>query len=460
MKPKLSDLWRWEGEVDRGPFLLWGAVLFAVKYNLDRAVLLVWFDTHWSLLNYFVPTQSAGVRGTLSGTSEHIVLLALALPFLWSGVALTLRRLRSLQWPLWLVVLFVVPVVKWFFFAALALLPRRAKEPPGLPGARVPARWERFMPHSAIGSAALAVVVSLVLALGATALSTTGLQAYGWGLFVGVPFAMGLVAVLVHGARERRSFGACVAVAMLATGIAGLALLALAFEGVICLLMAAPLAAALAFVGSVAGYFIQTGWWRTETPRVLCAAFLAVPLVIGAEHLEQAPAPLLAVKSSVEVNAPPERVWRHVVTFAELPPPTEFLFRAGVAYPIRAEIRGEGVGAIRHCVFSTGPFVEPIEVWDAPRLLKFSVTTNPEPMQEWTPYRSVHPPHLDGFLASSGGQFLLTPLPGGRTRLEGTTWYRHHMWPVGYWQAWSDFIIHRIHLRVLNHVRGLAEQGK
>ena len=147
-----------------------------------------------------------------------------------------------------------------------------------------------------------------------------------------------------------------------------------------------------------------------------------------------------------------------MVTFSELSAPTEWIFRAGVAYPLRAEIQGRGVGAVRHCVFSTGPFVEPIEVWDEPQLLKFSVTKNPAPMQEWTPYREIHPPHLDGFLASRGGQFKLIRQPGGATRLEGTTWYQHHMWPVGYWQAWSDAIIHRIHLRVLNHVKHLSEQ--
>ena len=48
--------------------------------------------------------------------------------------------------------------------------------------------------------------------------------------------------------------------------------------------------------------------------------------------------------------------------FAEIPPPSEMLFRAGIAYPIRAEITGHGEGAIRRCVFSTAPFVEPIEI--------------------------------------------------------------------------------------------------
>src|ERR1043165_1871728 len=202
---------------------------------------------------------------------------------------------------------------------------------------------------------------------------------------------------------------------------AGAALRALAFEAIICLLMAAPLALALALIGALAGHMAQASLWRGVPPHVYCVPVLAIPLMLGAEHLSHGPAALLAVTSAVVVNAPPERVWRHVVSFAELPPPRETLFRLGIAYPVRAQIAGHGPGALRHCVFSTGSFVEPIEVWDKPRLLQFSVTQNPAPMQEWTPYRHVHPPHLNGFLVSRKGRFLLTPLPGGRTRLEGSS---------------------------------------
>ena len=45
------------------------------------------------------------------------------------------------------------------------------------------------------------------------------------------------------------------------------------------------------------------------------------------------------------------------------------------------EIEGEGVGAVRHCVFSTGAFVEPITIWNEPRHLRFDVTAMPEPMR-------------------------------------------------------------------------------
>jgi hypothetical protein len=52
------------------------------------------------------------------------------------------------------------------------------------------------------------------------------------------------------------------------------------------------------------------------------------------------------------------------------------------------------------------------------------------------------------------------PLDGGRrTRIAGTTWYEHNLWPAGYWRVWSNHIIHRIHGRVLNHVKRLSEQA-
>lgn len=164
--------------------------------------------------------------------------------------------------------------------------------------------------------------------------------------------------------------------------------------------------------------------------------------------------------ASIEVKAPPEQVWQQVVAFTEIPPPTEMMFRAGIAYPIRGEITGRGPGAMRRCIFSTGAFLEPIEVWDEPRLLKFGVIASPAPLNELTPYGHIEARHLHGYFISEEGQFLMTALPDGGTRLEGTTHYRNAMWPAAYWHIWSDHIIHRIHLRVLNHIKEAAEQSQ
>lgn len=185
---------------------------------------------------------------------------------------------------------------------------------------------------------------------------------------------------------------------------------------------------------------------------------MLLPLTLGTLGFDVTAKPhVFEVRSSIEITASPERVWENVVSFSELPPPDEWYFNAGIAYPMRARIDGVGPGAVRYCEFSTGPFIEPIQVWDAPRLLRFSVAENPPPLNEWSPYSKIMPRHLHGYLVSKQGQFLLTLLPNGDTLLEGTTWYQHGLWPEAYWTMWSQAIIHRIHMRVLRHIKDLSE---
>ena len=70
-----------------------------------------------------------------------------------------------------------------------------------------------------------------------------------------------------------------------------------------------------------------------------------------------------------------------------------------------------GVGACRYCVFSTGAFVEPITVWDAPRLLRFRVTENPPALVELSPYGRLPTPHTHGYFVAEQGEFRLTRCP-------------------------------------------------
>ena len=454
MKVAPADFYHPGGALGRSRYFVLGALLMAVKYNLDRLLYAKMLGRTWS------PFDSEFVMNFLfrwslypQDSRQAAILAVSALPFLWIGVVLTLKRLRSAGLPLWLAVFFFLPVAKFLFFAALCVLPCR--ESAGDPAR---GRWDALLPASTLGSAVAAVVATFVPALVLGWLGTHFFENYAASLFMGIPFCQGFLAAIFHGRRERRSLGACIGVALLSITCAGAGFFAFAMEGIICLAMAAPLAAILAILGACLGCAVQGQRVHSgESGSLACVALLAMPGLMWLEDSRPPDDPLLKVVSAVDVAAPPERVWRNVVSFSDLPPPDEWIFRLGIAYPIRASIAGEGVGAIRRCEFSTGPFIEPIEVWDEPRLLKFSVTSNPAPMQEWTPYARVEPAHLHGFLVSEGGQFHLIPLPGGGTRLEGTTWYRHHMWPARYWQVWSDFLIHKIHLRVLRHVAQLSE---
>ncbi len=81
----------------------------------------------------------------------------------------------------------------------------------------------------------------------------------------------------------------------------------------------------------------------------------------------------------------------------------------------------------------------------------------PHPMRELSPWGAITPPHLEETLHCRRGEFRLVALPDGRTRLEGRTWYAMDLWPQAYFKLWADDLIHRIHVRVLDHIESLAE---
>jgi uncharacterized membrane protein YhaH (DUF805 family) len=220
MKIRLQNLWRLDGEINRAPFLVWAGLLFAVKYNLDRLLVYSLFGRHWSVLSYFEqPLPGITELSPAQNAKEFAVLLAASVPFLWIGVMLCLKRLRSAQLPLWLAVLFTVPILKWFLFAALAVVPERRKP------ATVPTSVPDWLPRSRLGSAAMAVGVTVPLALGACLVSTEILHRYGWALFVGMPFCTGFMSALIHGARVPRRLRESLAVSFIAVGLTAVMLL-------------------------------------------------------------------------------------------------------------------------------------------------------------------------------------------------------------------------------------------
>ncbi|HJY29313.1 MAG TPA: hypothetical protein VJ306_14900, partial [Pyrinomonadaceae bacterium] len=107
------DIWSWRGTIGRRRYLITGLVLFALKHNIDR-LLATLFDYPWGPFNYlvFYSTNGNGVWHLSYPDASFLALLVLAaLPFIWIGVVLTLRRLRDAALPLWLVFLFFVPVI-------------------------------------------------------------------------------------------------------------------------------------------------------------------------------------------------------------------------------------------------------------------------------------------------------------------------------------------------------------
>lgn len=449
----LSTLFVPTGRVDRRTYLRVGAGLMTLKYASDAALIGWATGQIWTPPQYLSPLLTTRDALLANGPSWVMVALALwTLPFLWIGLVMTLKRAVDAGSSPALCLLFLVPGLNYLLMGYLALRP----------SADVPARvgWGRGdAPPAAApwSSALLGTLLGVSFAVALTAISTLLLGEYGVVLFFTTPAIVGATASWWYNREVLRSVGGSIGVALLSVCIAAGALLLFALEGIICLLMAAPIGLVLGALGGAVGRALAVGG-RTSTTQMalLC---LALPLIAAAEARVPNTLPLREVATTIVIDAPPEAVWPNVVGFSELPEAPSWLHRLGVAYPMRARIEGEGVGAVRHCEFSTGAFVEPITTWDAPNRLSFDVIAQPVPMHEWSPYRHVHPPHLDGYLQSHRGEFRLIRLPDGRTQLEGSTWYTMDLAPTPYWMVWSDAILHGIHRRVLRHVKVLSESG-
>ena len=89
----IRELFQTKGEVSRKRYLFTGLVLFAVKYALDYLLTAVLFHRPWRWFPYLMAADM----------SYAFSMLALAMPFVWIGVAMTTRRICSAGLPRWLV---------------------------------------------------------------------------------------------------------------------------------------------------------------------------------------------------------------------------------------------------------------------------------------------------------------------------------------------------------------------
>lgn len=278
---------------------------------------------------------------------------------------------------------------------------------------------------------------------------------YGIALFCLLPLFMGTAPALIYGYKKQITKGDTFSIGFFTLIIYMVGLMIFAIEGLICIAMATPLAILLMWLGSFIGYLII----RKKPDSSAMSIIILMGMIPIMSFVEKDTTPeLRAVTTSIEIKASPDKVWENVVEFPQLEEPTEFIFKTGIAYPINAKIEGKGVGAIRYCNFTTGSFVEPITAWNEPNLLQFDVLEQPEPMKELS-FWDIDAPHLHDYFVSKKGQFKLTKLSNGNTLLEGTTWYYHNITPAFYWRFWSDEIIHKIHERVLSHIKKNAEQN-
>jgi hypothetical protein len=259
--------------------------------------------------------------------------------------------------------------------------------------------------------------------------------------FILIPFIVGLVAAWFW-----RRLNRSVAISFLDalwTLLVSLAAAAIILrEGVVCLVIVSPLVYVFLFTGILIGRV----WFRPNYSKLQLTIFpLLVLLTLGETvyHSEQRD----AVTDRILIHASPAKVWPHVLAFPEIPgAPGYWLFRLGLPYPTQTTNGGNFIGADRQCIFSNGVVIkERVAEFVPNEKLTFDVAEQPTD------------PEAYGHITLHRGQFVLQDNHDGTTTLIGSSWYTLHVRPRWYFDLWTRDMTGAVHLRVMNHIKRLAE---
>lgn len=307
-------------------------------------------------------------------------------------------------------------------------------------------------------AAGLAALISSLMAAVIFFLLVEVLQEYSAGVFVFLPLAMGYLSTWLYSRQaSEMSFweGQLVSLTALAMSCGGLLLFA--FEGFICILMVAPLAAVVAFLGSGLAYGLHIRKRVNKHLHLFLAGLiLTLPLLSGYAS-KNSTAYRTEVRTRLTLQASPEQVWQVLTHNLAVPTPEPKLFQTGIAYPLSSHWQGQGKGSRLVWRFSTGDVHKQITHWQPKQLLAYQVTQSPEMMRELSPY-DIHPHHLRGYIEATQGHFRLVALGPQETLLEGYTEYKSRIWPAFYWIPQASYLHKQVQQLVLKAIASKVSQ--
>jgi hypothetical protein len=230
-------------------------------------------------------------------------------------------------------------------------------------------------------------------------------------------------------------------------------------EGVICIIMALPIALVCGSIGGIIGGLIGRRS-RLSGTATLCIAIL--PFVLGPiEANRHSPDQTRTVSSEIRIHATPRVIWRNIervpaITPTELQP--TWAQRIGFPRPIEATLSYEGVGGVRHATFERGLlFIETITAWEPERRLAFTIKAD-----------SAHIPAttLDEHVTIGGsyfdvldGEYRIEPIAGGDVILHLTSHQRLTTDFNGYAGLWTDGVMQSLQTNILRVIQHRCQQA-
>ena len=447
-------LFSFEGRIGRGAY---AAVAFPSFFAGHLAVLLaVSGGQQWPLGNLWFWLSPARWLFSVSARTPEVSmpvvvgLLALMATAAWVASAAAVRRAADMGESGVVAAFAITPLLQIPAILWLAARPAGSStgdEPAGVDAATATQRsvWTNRL---------LGLLVATLITLVAVAAGAFAFRSYGYAMFISTPLMVGGIVAFMANRERDIGPGRTMTEVSISLLIAGGTLLAVALEGAVCIVMAAPLAWLMAWIGAAIGRPLA----RAARPRgrTLVMSIALLPGVFAIDQVIPATA-AFEDSRSVVVEAAPDDVWPAVLQMRQIESVPSLPFRLGLAYPLRGEVIGEGIGATRLGHFSTGTATERVTEWTPGRALGFDIISEPATLRELSPYADVHAPHVDGYFRSIHARILLTPLEDGRTRLTLDTTHELDLQPSYYWLPMVRWVVRENKSRVLAQMKSQAE---
>jgi hypothetical protein len=278
-----------------------------------------------------------------------------------------------------------------------------------------------------------------------------------------VPLVVGALTVGLAPAQQRRSWVYAICMPLASCGIALLVIGALAWEVLICLVMAAPIVVAMGSLGGVLVCAVARSRAKHDgmtTNATLIGVLLLSPYLAGViERRIPTEARSVDTQAQITIHASPEVVWRNIVRVPRIRPEERsfsLLFDLfGAPRPLEAMLEQEGQGGLRRGMFENNVvFLEQISGWEPGRRIEWAITIGdraavPAPWNE-----------IGGrYFAVTGAGYWIEPIDPGTVVLHLDSTVRLSTNFNGYAALWARWGLGEFQRQVLRVIKARAEAG-
>ncbi|EKO63110.1 hypothetical protein LEP1GSC082_1546 [Leptospira kirschneri str. H2] len=284
---------------------------------------------------------------------------------------------------------------------------------------------------------------------------------YGTVLFIAFPFSIGLLMefhllfIFAKTLTTKKELIYVGIVTILSAGFSIFVFLIFGKEGLICILMAFPIAFLLIFIGALIGSYIYMKNLSKYLVIliVLCFNVSAYIYDRNDQNLEKQ-----KVQTSIEINASKKEVWKHIISPFEFGEAENFFLRNGVSYPVSMRIVEQNGKLFLFCNYTNGTTSANVDSFENLERFSFSFPEPQVTMKETSLYGEVEPKHIRGKVWAVFGEFRLIEVSENKTKVIATTEYVNNLGPKFYWKLWEDYLINEIHHHVLTKIKNKIEQ--